>query len=146
MSSINPSILNTVVRNTAKGEKINNITQFSAYMITLMHLKQRGVEFFQKNYMDFSTVSDEYRKLMTSADDQRKINCALGLELSESDKLVEDTMEFNSKHSQVLKSRINSKRLKTTHGAKLSDPKSNDSFSLEAFLQIKHSIEENKRR
>ncbi|KAL4433126.1 hypothetical protein ABPG74_010821 [Tetrahymena malaccensis] len=134
--SIYPSVLNTVVRNQAKGEKINNITQFSAYMVTLMNLKQRGVEFFQKNYIDFSTISKNYQNLMLNQDNVSKINKALGLELSEKDKLVEDTIDFQSKHSQIFK---NKKRLKK--GAQLADPTENNSICIDKYIEIKKSIE-----
>ncbi|KAL4481424.1 hypothetical protein ABPG72_010577 [Tetrahymena utriculariae] len=134
--SIYPSVLNTVVRNQAKGEKINNITQFSAYMVTLMNLKQRGVEFFQKNYIDFSTISKNYQNLMLNSENVSKINKALGLELSEKDKLVEDTIDFQSKHSQIFK---NKKRLKK--GAQLADPTENNSICIDKYIEIKKSIE-----
>lgn len=39
MRSIYPGVLKTVVKNKNTAEKINNISQFSAYMTTLMHLK-----------------------------------------------------------------------------------------------------------
>lgn len=143
--SIYPSVLNTVVRNTAKGEKINNISQFSAFMITLMNLKQRGVEFFKKTYVDFSTVSKDYASLMTNAENITKINCALGLELTAADRIAEDSIDFQQKYSNIFKNKQRFKNnSQATKGAKLSVPSENSSFSIDKFLEIKQSVEEMK--
>ena len=59
--SVHPSILKNVVRNKNKSEKINKLKEFGGYMTTLMHLKQRGFEFFLRNYTDIKTLSDDHK-------------------------------------------------------------------------------------
>jgi hypothetical protein len=60
--SICPGILKCVVKAHGKSEKINRIREFSSYVATLQHLKHRGVEFFQKNYIDKNCLSEQYKK------------------------------------------------------------------------------------
>jgi len=60
--SIHPSKLKAVVRNTNSAEKIHNIHQFGGYMNTIMHLKQRGFEMFEKYYTSPNSLSREYKK------------------------------------------------------------------------------------
>ena len=55
-----PCSLKCVVRHQGKGEKVRTIHEFSSYMITLQNLKQRGYDFFSKNYVDTTKFSKEY--------------------------------------------------------------------------------------
>jgi hypothetical protein len=59
---VHPSILKNVVKNSNTAEKINNIKAFGSYMTTLTRLKQRGLDMFQKYYVDPQSLSDEYKK------------------------------------------------------------------------------------
>jgi len=62
--SICPGVLNCVVRHNGRSEKINKLREFSSYMITLQYLKQRGYEFFQKNYVQKESLSVDYKKYL----------------------------------------------------------------------------------
>ena len=64
--AVHPSVLKCVVRNRNKAEKINKLREFASYMITLQKLKQRGYEFFLKNYVDPTSLSEEYKNLMVN--------------------------------------------------------------------------------
>ena len=59
--SIHPSKIRCVVKNTNTSQKINNITQFGGYMNTIMHLKHRGIDMFNKYYTNPKDHSDEYK-------------------------------------------------------------------------------------
>lgn len=62
--SICPGVLKCVVRHWGGSEKIYKLREFSSYMITLQHLKQRGYDFFLKNYVDKECISKEYKKYL----------------------------------------------------------------------------------
>ena len=62
MRSVCPGGLKCVVKHHGKSQKINKIREFGGYVGALQHLKHRGVEFFEKNYVDKSCWSENYKK------------------------------------------------------------------------------------
>lgn len=64
MRSVHPAILKAVVKNTNTSTKVNNIHQHGSYMVALTHLKQRGLEMFQKHYTNPKSLSQEYIECM----------------------------------------------------------------------------------
>lgn len=65
--SVCPGVLKCVVKHHGKSEKINKIREYSSYVITLQHLKQRGYDFFLKNYVDKTCLSEEYKHYLVFA-------------------------------------------------------------------------------
>ena len=53
-----------MVKHYGKSEKINRIREFSSYVAALQHLKHRGYDFFQQNYVDKQSCSEEYKKYL----------------------------------------------------------------------------------
>jgi hypothetical protein len=97
MAAVRPARLFPVVRESRSAEKINNISEFSAYISTLFHLRQRGIEFFKKEYVDSSTASEEYRKFSEDKEAQQDIRRLLRMDMDAAEKQVLDQALFKRK-------------------------------------------------
>ncbi|EGR29145.1 hypothetical protein IMG5_161990 [Ichthyophthirius multifiliis] len=138
ISSVRPSILNQVVRNRPK-QQIHE--QMLGQNNTLFSLKQKGLIIFKKNFLSENTMSKEYKELMTNGQKQKEINFLLGLEISEQEKILENSLSFQFKNQQIF-----CQKRRNTKGAKLSDPIKNKSFNEVDAHKAKLSIQEMKQQ
>ena len=82
VKAVQPSIIRPIVKNKhKKPEKIYNIRGFSSYMNTGLHLYQRGLDFFQKEYTNKESHTEEYKEL--SGDSQLREHVLIQLGLKE---------------------------------------------------------------
>ncbi|CAK94931.1 unnamed protein product (macronuclear) [Paramecium tetraurelia] len=136
VKSIQPALLQKVVKNnTGKSSKIYNITQFSQYMVTLHHIKQRGFEFFLKNYTDEKRLSQEYRSIMMDSRKQREINQELGIELSEQDHQIINQTMFQDTNQNIFQ-----KQKQVRKGYKFEQPETNKNFKITQFIRAKKQL------
>lgn len=102
MASIRPSVLKCVVAHgTGFIEKIRGVSNLSQYSWCLQNIKQRGPDLFTQQYLSPKTKSESYLKSMET-EEKLRIATTLGLEVTESEVLENDTRGYDSSTYQLL--------------------------------------------
>jgi len=132
--SINPAILKCVVRNKKSAEDVENMREFTSYMATLMHLKQKGYELFVKYYTAPTSLSEEY-KTWLKPENKSQLEIELGLKIPQEKQAEMNTFLFEKKHREFFDKK---KTIRT--GAKFKDVELNPNLSPDEIRALKRSL------
>jgi len=125
--------LKCVVRNRKSAEDVENIREFTSYMVTLMHLKQKGYELFVKYYKAPDSLSEEY-KTWLKAENKSQLEIELGLKIPEDKQAEINTFLFERKHKEFFE-----KKRTIRMGAKFKEVHHNPNLSPDEILSLQKS-------
>jgi len=80
--------------------------EFTSYMVTLMHLKQKGYELFVKYYTAPTSLSEEY-KTWLKPENKSQLEIELGLKIPQEKQAEMNTFLFEKKHREFFDKKKN---------------------------------------